>query len=74
MAADDLRQRYERVLLSKLRDTKYPSATMLDRIEASITDRETAERYVNELIDRLEGDRYPSPPMIDRVRTLLGRL
>lgn len=74
MRAEDLRRRYENVLISRLRETKYPSATMLDQIEASITDRKAAEEYVNELINRLEGDRYPSPPMVARVRTLLAVL
>ncbi len=32
MPADDLRRRYERVLLSKPRDAKHPSATMIDRV------------------------------------------
>ena len=74
MPAEDLRRRYENVLISKLRETKYPSATMLDQIEDCITDRKAAEEYLNELINRLEEDRYPSPPMVARVRTLLSML
>jgi hypothetical protein len=74
MPVDDLRRRHAGVLLAKLRETKYPSPTMLDRIEASITDRRTAEEYVNELIGRIEQDQYPSPPLVDRVQLLLAML
>lgn len=35
MPVDDLRRRHAGVLLAKLRETKYPSPTMLDRTEAS---------------------------------------
>jgi hypothetical protein len=74
MPADELRSRYTALLLDHLRETKYPSPTMLDRAEAAITDRETAEEYVGRLLDLLEQDRFPSPPMVDRVRRLLSVL
>jgi hypothetical protein len=74
MPADELRRRYTGVLLDRLRETRYPSPTMLDRAEAAITDRETAEEYVGALIELLEQDKFPSPPMVDRVHRLLAVL
>lgn len=71
MSAEELRGRYLGVLLDRLEETRYPSAAMLDRIEAAIGDRRTAEAYVGALIDHLDEDQYPSPAMIDRVRRLL---
>ena len=73
MSADQLRERYLGLLLERLGDAQYPSASMLDRIEAAITDRETAEAYVGSLIERMEQEQYPSPPMMDRVTRLLTR-
>ncbi len=74
MPVDELRDRYTGVVLDWLRETRYPSPTMLDRAEAAITDRSTAEEYVGSLIDHLEEDRYPSPMMVERVRRLLNML
>lgn len=74
MSADELRSRYTGVLLDRVRATRYPSPTMLDRAEKAITDRETAEEYVGALIDHLEQDQFPSPPMVERVRRLLAVL
>ena len=74
MPVEELRSRYQAVLLDRLRQTRYPSPTMLDRIEGAITDRRTAEDYVGQLIEHLEQDRYPSPMMVERVRRLLAML
>lgn len=74
MPVDELRSRYTAVLLDRLRETRYPSATMLDRAEAAITDRQTAEEYVGSLIEHLEEDRFPSPSMVERVQKLLAAL
>ena len=74
MSVEKLRSRYLKVLLDQFEETQYPSAPMMDRIEAAISDRETAEAYVKMLIDRVEQSRYPSPPMVDRVRGLLSAL
>lgn len=74
MPADQLRSRYTAVLLDRLRETRYPSPPMLDRAEAAISDRETAEEYVRSLIENLEEDRFPSPVMVERVRKMLAVL
>jgi len=74
MPADQLRGRYVELLLDHLADARYPSAPMLDRIEAAISDRETAEAYVDSLLQRMEQERFPSPPMMDRMTRLLSRL
>lgn len=62
------------MLLERFSSVRYPSPTMMDRIESSITDRASAEDYVGRLLDTLEQDEYPSPVMLDRVNRLLGVL
>jgi hypothetical protein len=74
MPVDELRARFVEILLDRLADAHYPSAAMLDRVEAAISDRQTAEAYVRSLLDHMAKDRFPSPPMIDRVRRLLAVL
>jgi hypothetical protein len=66
-------RRYQDVLFSRA-DKRYPSHRILDRIEASITDRETAERYVELLMAEAERQRYPSLIMLDRARRVVARL
>jgi hypothetical protein len=66
-------QRYQDVLFGRA-DKRYPSHHILARIEASITDRETAERYVDLLLDEAERQRYPSLLMLDRARRIVARM
>ncbi len=70
----DIRSRYLQILMDQLAAAHYPSISMLDRIESSVADRETAAEYVGLLLDVLERDRYPSPALLDRVRRLADTL
>jgi hypothetical protein len=74
MPEQGLRGRYLSLLTDQIESCRYPSVTMLDRIEQSITDREWAARYVNLLIDTVSQDQYPSPMMLDRVAQLIAVL
>jgi hypothetical protein len=66
-------QRYQDVLFGRA-DKRYPSHRILERIESSITDRETAARYVDLLLDEAERQRYPSLIMLDRARRMVARM
>jgi hypothetical protein len=66
-------QRYQDVLFGRA-DKRYPSHRILERIEASITDRESAERYVDLLLSEAERQRYPSLIMLDRARRMVARM
>jgi hypothetical protein len=70
---NEAHRRYQDVLFTRA-DKRYPSHRILDRIEASITDRETAERYVELLMAEAERQRYPSLLMLDRARRVVARL
>ena len=72
--ADELRSRYIEILLDQVGAGRYPSTTMLDRVEKAVTDRQTATEYVSLLLDTIERDDYPSPTMLDRVRGLIDIL
>lgn len=72
--ADTIRDRYLGVLLQQLTGCRYPSPTMLDRIEQAIGDRESAEVYVSELLEGVAQDRFPSPQMLDRLSGLIDAL
>jgi hypothetical protein len=71
---DALRSRYIQILLDQVAEGRYPSVTMLDRVEKAVTDRQTATEYVSLLLDTIERDKYPSPTMLDRVYGLINVL
>lgn len=64
-------QRYLDLLFDRASTERFPSHHMLQRIEADITDRETAERYVDMLLREAERHRYPSFHMIDRAERIM---
>jgi hypothetical protein len=64
-----IRERLLELLLDRLRETTYPSATQLDLIEASLTP-ETVEEYAETLMEKISADTYPSIQLIRRVQAL----
>ena len=74
MPTSRLRQAYLDVLMEQVRSCRFPSPTMMDRLEQTIGDREGAEEYVRTLIETIGDERYPSPMMLERVAGLLDVL
>lgn len=74
MPDDELQGRYVGALLDQVNATRYPSAPMLDGMEAAIGDLTTARRYVASLLDHIEQDQYPSPAMMARIQRLIEYL
>jgi hypothetical protein len=58
------------VLMRQIRDVRYPSVEVLDRIERTLQTREQLEEYVGILFDRVEECQYPSKQLIDRLERL----
>jgi len=65
-----LRDRFVDLLISRVEKDRYPSGTMMDQIERTMTD-EHRDRYVQLLIEHISDDRYPSPDLIRRVASLV---
>ncbi len=72
--AQPLRDQFVDILLEQVRSCRYPSPTMMDRIEQAVGDRRGAEEYISSLLDRISAERYPSPQMLDRLSGLLDAL
>ncbi|PZF83892.1 hypothetical protein [Jiangella anatolica] len=64
-----IRKAVVEALMRKVAADQYPSATMLDYIEALLTDDDVAD-YVALLIERVDEDYYPSIPMLQRLLRL----
>jgi hypothetical protein len=57
------------LLLSKVKDDRYPSATMLDLLEQMLTPEELPA-YAGVLMEKIAGDTYPSASMMKRIVSL----
>ena len=60
-------ERYYELVLEKVAADRYPSGELMDRLEASVGNREELEEYLDMLLDKVERDHYPSKQMLDRV-------
>ncbi len=58
-----------RVLLDKVAEENYPSATMMDTIEELMIPQELPV-YAQLLVEHIERSRFPSIDMINRLRDL----
>lgn len=58
--------RYMRVLLERIAESKYPSGELMDRVEI-LLDREHVDAYLDLLFEKVEEDRYPSKQLLDRI-------
>lgn len=72
--AESQRDRYLEILLEQALSCRYPSPTMLDRIEQAVGDRASAQAYVSSLLDGVAAERFPSPTMLDRLSGLIDAL
>ena len=70
MEASSAHDRYIALLLERVKDDRYPSGELMDRLEAGITSREHAQEYFEFLMERVEESRYPSKQMLDRIERL----
>ncbi len=57
------------LLLSKVKDDRFPSATMLDLLEQMLTPEELPA-YAGVLMEKIAGDTYPSASMMKRIVSL----
>lgn len=71
MAKDgyDVRVEVLRMLMGKVANDAYPSATMLDMIESMLTPNEVPA-YAELLMEKIRRDRFPSIPLMNRVSQL----
>ncbi len=71
MAEDryDVHSEILNMLLRKVAEDKYPSATMMDMIEQLISP-EDRPKYAAVLMEKVQADKYPSIPMMQRLLNL----
>ena len=72
--SDDLRSRMHdavyAALLDKIRRDHYPSPSMMNMVEAGMSERQFRE-YVETLLEKVADDRFPSTDMLKRLTRLV---
>lgn len=66
-----IQQHYYDVLIHRVRNDKYPSHQMLDRIERALATPEQVADYVEVLVEKVDETWYPSGQMLDRIQRML---
>jgi hypothetical protein len=69
VSGEEARTAIARLLIEKVRRDKYPSATQMSIIEATITPPLVRE-YLNMLLEKVLMDEHPSIPMLRRIQRI----
>ena len=67
-----LRERYNDVLIDRIRSCRYPSKELMDRAELTLASKQEAEAYGDVLVDKIT--KYPSLQILDRLTGLIYRI
>jgi hypothetical protein len=67
-----MQQRYHDLLMERVRNDRFPSHQLLDRIETSMYTAEQIIEYVDMLLEKIDESWYPSHQMLNRVQRILA--
>jgi len=70
--ANPIQERLAEVLLEKIRNDQYPSATHMSMLEAFASDQVMGE-YLAHLMQRIQEEPHPSISMMQRVQNIAAR-
>ncbi len=70
--ATPLQQRYYDALMERVRNDRFPSHQLLDRMEASFSTPEQVIEYVSMLLDKTDESWYPSHQLLERIERVLS--
>jgi hypothetical protein len=68
-----IQQHYFDVLMHRVRNDKYPSHQLMNRIELALATPQQVADYIDMLIDKVDETWYPSGQMLDRIQHMLER-
>jgi hypothetical protein len=64
-------QRYYDILMERVRDDRYPSPQLLNRLESTMFSSEQMVDYVDMLLEKVDDSWYPSGQLLDRIDRML---
>jgi nitrate/nitrite-specific signal transduction histidine kinase len=65
-------ERLYEMLMERVRDDKYPSSQLLNRIEETMWTTDQLVQYIDLLLDKIDDAWYPSQQLLDRVQRLMA--
>ena len=68
-----IQQAYYDILMTRVRNDRYPSHQLLDRIEVALATPDQVAEYVAMLVEKVDETWYPSHQMLDRIQRMLER-
>jgi hypothetical protein len=68
-----IQQHYFDVLMHRVRNDRYPSLQLMDRIELALATPEQVAAYTDMLIEKVDETWYPSGQMLDRIQRMMER-
>jgi hypothetical protein len=63
-------ERYHEMLMDRVRQDRYPSAQLLDRIEGMLATPQQLVDYMDMLVDKIDESHYPSRQLLDRAERM----
>jgi hypothetical protein len=66
-----IQQHYFDVLMHRVRNDKYPSHQLMNRIERALATNEQIADYTEMLIEKVDETWYPSGQMLERIQRML---
>ena len=66
-----MQQRYYDILMERVRNDRYPSGQLMNRLEATIFSSEQMIEYVDMLLEKVDESWYPSGELLDRIDRML---
>lgn len=75
MTRDEARAWYVNVLLDKIREDPYPSATQMSMVEQALAQTpQLIPDYMDVLLEKVADEKYPSIPMLQRIQSVAEML
>ena len=65
-------ERYVAMLMERIRQDRYPSLQLMERVEAAFWTQEQVEEYVDLLLEKADESWYPSGQILDRIHRILS--
>jgi hypothetical protein len=66
-----MQQRYYDILMERVRNDRYPSGQLLNRLEATMFSSEQMVEYVDMLLEKVDESWYPSGELMNRIERML---
>jgi hypothetical protein len=65
-------ERYLAMLMERIRQDRYPSHHLMDRVEAAFWTSEQIAEYLDLLLEKADESWYPSGQLLDRIHRVLA--